>query len=309
MRVLSPAKINIHLRVGPRRHDGFHPLLSWMTTVGLFDTLTFTHVPSTGGAPTPHLTLRCDDPKLPCDQRNLIVKIANALWEESKPDLNIATNLQVFLEKRIPVGAGLGGGSSNGAFALMALNRLWRSGGAADVLSAFAARFGSDLSFFFHGPSSVCRGRGEIVTPIDRPTPRWAVLVLPKLSMPTPDVYRRFDQMNLGRDEDIAIEPDWKSWTALKSEELLPRLVNDLETPAFHIAPALAHLRSRIESAIGRPLRMSGSGSSLFTLFDQQSHAVEVAGKIERDVIKRDESERVVPVEVAPILNDDLSRE
>ena len=309
MRVLAPAKINIHLRVGPRRTDGFHPLMSWMVTVGLFDTLTFqtksdTHVPPTGGSSTSHLSLRCDNPRLPCDQRNLIVKIANAWREESKPDLKNTTDLQVFLEKRIPVGAGLGGGSSDGAFALMALNRLWRSGGAADVLSAFAARFGSDLSFFFHGPSSVCRGRGEIVSPIPRPTARWAVLVLPKRSMPTPDVYRRFDQMNLGREEDIVNEPDWKNWAALKSWELLPRLVNDLEPPAFDIAPDLAHLRSRVETAIGRPVRMSGSGSSLFTLSDEQSHAVEAAEKIERDT-----NERAVPVEVAPIFDDDLQRE
>src|SRR5581483_8619857 len=102
-----------------------------------------------------------------------------------------------------PAGAGLGGGSSDGAFTLMALNRLWKVGGAADVLSAFAARFGSDLSFFFHGPSSVCRGRGEIVSPVERPTARWAVLVLPAISMPTPDVYRRFDAMNLGRHQDV----------------------------------------------------------------------------------------------------------
>ena len=304
MRVLAPAKINIHLRVGPRRPDGFHPLLSWMTTVGLFDTLTFTHIPSTGGASTPHLALRCDNPHLPCDQRNLIVRIADAWREESKPDLNNAADLQVFLEKRIPVGAGLGGGSSDGAFALMALNRLWQSGGAADVLSAFAARFGSDLSFFFHGPSSVCRGRGEIVSPVGRPTARWAVLLLPRLSMPTPDVYRRFDEMNLGRDEDIDNEPDWQTWAALKSEELLPRLVNDLESPAFDIAPALGELRSRTEKSLRRPVRMSGSGSSLFTLFDQQSHAVDAAEKVNRDT-----NEVALPVEVSPVFQDDLNGE
>jgi 4-diphosphocytidyl-2-C-methyl-D-erythritol kinase len=304
MRVVSPAKINIHLRVGLRRPDGFHPLLSWMTTVGLFDTLTFTRVPSTATTPAPHLTLRCDKPDLPCDQRNLIVRIANALAEESKSDFNNATDLQVFLEKRIPVGAGLGGGSSNGAYALMALSRLWGSGGAADVLSAFAARFGSDLSFFFHAPSAACRGRGEIVSPVARPTARWAVLVLPKLSMPTPDVYRRFDRMSLGRDQDVANEPDWNAWTKLKSEELLPRLVNDLEPPAFDIAPALGQLRSNVERMLARPVRMSGSGSSLFTLFDDQSRAAEAAEKI-----KRDANERAVPVEVAPILNDDLRRE
>ncbi len=122
--------------------------------------------------------------------------------------------------------------------------------------------------------------------------------------MPTPDVYRRFDQMNLGVDEDIDNEPDWKTWAALKSEELLPRLVNDLEPPAFDIAPALGELRSRTEKSLHRPVRMSGSGSSLFTLFDEQSHAVDAAEKL-----KRDTNELAVPVEVSPVLKDDLNGE
>ena len=143
-----------------------------------------------------------------------------------------------------------------------------------------------------------------MVSPVARPSARWAVLVLPRLSMPTPDVYRRFDQLNLGREEDVNNEPDWESWTKLSSWELLPRLVNDLEPPAFDIAPTLGQLRSRIERLVGRPVRMSGSGSSLFTLFDQQSHAADAAEKIERDT-----NERALPVEVAPELNDDLQRE
>lgn len=296
MRVLAPAKINLHLRVGPRRQDGFHPLLSWMTTVGLFDTLTFSRLAA--GPQVLPVTLRCDMPGLPCDERNLVVRIASALRNEWGADL---PPVQIDLEKRIPVGAGLGGGSSDGAYALMALNRLWRTGRAADVLSAFAARFGSDLSFFVHGPSSVCKGRGEIVAPVARPSARWAVLVLPRLSMPTPDVYRRFDQMNLGRDEDVENEPDWNRWTTLASEELLPRLVNDLEPPAFIIAPALGELRATVERILGRPVRMSGSGSSLFTLFDRQPEAHDAANRIERDL-----RERAIAVEISPNFTDDL---
>jgi len=302
MRVLAPAKINIHLRVGSRRADGFHPLLSWMTTVGLFDTLIFDRSEPTGSVGAAHLSLRCDLPGLPCDERNLIVRISNALRGEFK--LQDSPDFDVLLEKRIPVGAGLGGGSSDGAFALMALNRLWRSGGAANVLSAFAARFGSDLSFFFHGPSSICTGRGEIVSPIARPTVRWAVLVLPKLSMPTPDVYRRFDAMKLGSDEAIANEPDWARWTKMRSEELLPSLVNDLETPAFDIAPELGDLRNRAEKLLGRTVRMSGSGSSLFTLYDEKSPAVMAA-----EMISRKQNERAIAVEIAPHIKDDLSGE
>jgi len=319
---MAPAKLNLHLRVGPRREDGFHPLLSWMTTVGLFDSLVLEE------DETAAVALQCDLPALPCDERNLVVKIARAWMEVAQSEINApksgagrgapsssraratagpgqvrhAGGIRATLHKRIPVGAGLGGGSSDAARALLALNRLWSTGRAADDLSAFAARFGSDLPFFFFGPSSVCSGRGEIVRPVPRPRARWAVLVLPPLSMPTADVYGRFDQMGLGRMQDLAAEPDWYEWAALGSEELLPRLVNDLEPAAWAIAPALGALRQRVERMLGRVVRMSGSGSSLFTLFDAEPEAKDASARIERDL-----QERAPAVEVAPIFKDDLN--
>ncbi|HEY2589807.1 MAG TPA: 4-(cytidine 5'-diphospho)-2-C-methyl-D-erythritol kinase [Tepidisphaeraceae bacterium] len=343
MQLLAPAKINLHLRVGPRRSDGFHSLLSWFATVGLFDNLVLKqHSPAAGtppggtgagsGAIAPKgmrddaaasVTLECDMPDLPCDERNLVVKIALAFGREVKaadapriypgnagegPDPHRSvgrgnvTAIRAKLQKRIPMGAGLGGGSSDAARTLLALNQLWGVGWAADDLSAFAARFGSDLPFFFHGPSSICRGRGEIVAPIGKPAPRWVVLILPEVSMPTPDVYRTFDAMGLGREADLSDEPDWASWTKLSSLELLPRLVNDLERPAFAIAPQLGELRRRIERIAGRPVRMSGSGSSLFTLFDEEDAAKEASARIVRDAGKR-----APAVELSPSLRDDLN--
>jgi 4-diphosphocytidyl-2-C-methyl-D-erythritol kinase len=133
---------------------------------------------------------------------------------------------------------------------------------------------------------------------------RWAVLVLPKLSMPTPEVYRRFDAMKLGSDEAIVNEPDWNRWTQMGSEELLPRLVNDLETPAFDIAPVLGDLRNRAEQLLGRTVRMSGSGSSLFTLYDDQANALKAA-----EIIARKENEPAIAVEVAPEVKDCLDGE
>jgi len=346
MRLLAPAKINLHLRVGPARADGFHPLVSWMATVGLFDNLVLestkpataqsrrgtgagsgTDAGNTGsgiGGRSAPVALTCDLPGLPCDERNLVVRIALAFGEAvrsgksavpinghpgDQPRRTVGlgepvedTGIRATLQKRIPVGAGLGGGSSDAARTLLALNQLWEAEWAADVLSAFAARFGSDLSFFVYGPSSVCRGRGEVVVPIARPTPGWAVLVLPKLSMPTAEVYRRFDQMKLGRASDVSDEPDWNQWTRLNSLELLPKLVNDLEAPAFAIAPQLGELRARVEELLGRPVRMSGSGSSLFTLFDTESEAKDASARIERDT-----NEIAPAVELSPAVRDDLN--
>jgi 4-diphosphocytidyl-2-C-methyl-D-erythritol kinase len=260
---------------------------------------------------------------LPCDERNLVVKIAQGFARESGAGCVLGvqgraepvsdwdqstqgeiTPIRAMLQKRIPMGAGLGGGSSDAARTLLGLNQLWGCGRAADVLSAFAARFGSDLPFFFHGPSSICRGRGEIVSPIGKPTPRWAVLVLPEITMPTAEVYRRFDEMGLGREHDLTDEPDWNHWLGLKSLDLLPRLINDLEAAAFAISPELGELRNRHERLLGRIVRMSGSGSSLFTLFDEEAEA-----KNASELLQTTFGERAPAVELSPNFRDDLNTE
>jgi 4-diphosphocytidyl-2-C-methyl-D-erythritol kinase len=130
------------------------------------------------------------------------------------------------------------------------------------------------------------------------------LLALPKLAMPTADVYRRFDELGLGRQRDIELEPPWEAWAQLPSEILLPRLVNDLERPAFEIAPPLGELRERIEKVLSRPVRMSGSGSSLFTLFDSREQASEAAETVERQM-----NENLNVVEVSPNIADDLAQE
>jgi len=271
MRLLCPAKINLHLRVGSLRDDGFHPLLSWFCTTGFFDTLVL------GSAGplleqienVPIISLSCDWPELPCDRRNLVVKVGDSWGREAL--LTGATGVypvRAELQKRIPAGAGLGGGSSDGARMLLGLNSLWKTDRTADQLSEFAGRFGSDLPFFFFGPSSICQGRGEIVRPTPRPAPRSVLLILPPIPMPTGDVYRTFDAMKLGRMEEVEREPDWAAWSKLNAVELLERLVNDLEAPAFAVSPKLAALRANIEKLLSRRVRMSGSGSSLFTLYD-----------------------------------------
>jgi 4-diphosphocytidyl-2-C-methyl-D-erythritol kinase len=271
-RTPAPAKINLHLRVGPPTADGFHPLLSWMVTVALFDILEFTLV----DGPPAGIALACDDPAIPVDASNLIVKTASALLETNRASGAVPSRdrgLSISLTKRIPVGAGLGGGSSDGALTLLALDHLLGLKWSAQQLSDFAARFGSDLSFFFHGSSSVCTGRGQIVNPIPIPKPRWAVLILPGIHMATPAVYRHFDEMQSGNRECLQNPPDWWHWTTLSALDLLPRLVNDLEAPAFSLSQPLANLHAKASAAANRIVRMSGSGSSLFTLFDEKDEA------------------------------------
>ena len=251
------------------------------------------------------MLLECDLPGLPCDARNLVVKVANGLADELASDgLAGLAPIRAVLEKRIPMGAGLGGGSSDAARAILGLSQLWGVNRAADLLSGFAARFGSDLPFFFHGPSSICRGRGEIVQPIGKPAPRWAVLILPEIALPTAAVYGKFDELGLGREQNLRDEPDWKHWTALDSAQLLPQLANDLEPAAFAVSSVLGELRDQCEKSLGRIVRMSGSGSSLFTLFDEEAEAKDASAWLTRTM-----DQRASAVEISPNFRDDLNME
>jgi 4-diphosphocytidyl-2-C-methyl-D-erythritol kinase len=266
MRVTAPAKINLHLRVGPPTADGFHPLSSWMVTVGLFDNLEFTLTT------TPGVRLTCDDPGLPTDASNLVVKCATGLLDAA--NLATSTGVDITLHKRIPAGAGLGGGSSDGAFTLLALNRLLNLNWPPDRLASLASRYGSDLAFFCHGPSSICTGRGEIVHPIAPPRVKFAILILPGIHMPTPAVYRKFDEL-LSPTQDSALSTqDYSSWPTLPAQELLTKLINDLEPPAFSLSKPLTDLHENATRILnGRIVRMSGSGSTLFTLYDTGDEA------------------------------------
>ena len=266
MRIVSPAKINLHLRVGPLGKDGFHPILSWMCAVGLHDVM---EMEERG---EPGVSLTCDRADVPVDETNLIVRAGRAL------DRNRGAN--VSLEKKIPLGGGLGGGSSNAAFALIGLNQLWKLSLPVSRLAQIGAGLGSDVPFFLHGPSSICEGRGEKVTPIDAPLPKYAVLIFPRMEISTPAVYRRFDEMKLGLSGAILSGQDWDSWTKWPAERLLGVLVNDLEGPTFSLCPELAAMREGLETMIGRPIRMSGSGSTLFSLADEKDEARKLAGKI-----------------------------
>ncbi len=293
VRLLAPAKINLHLRVGPLGADGFHPLLSWMTGVGLFDKLTLSAIPQVlPKAGDQWVELQCDDASLPCDQNNLVVgagqMLASALEAPAARETRAGQKrgdaagricrVSAALQKRIPTGAGLGGGSSDAASALRGLAKLWNAGLDRAALAGLSLSLGSDVPFFFHGSSSLCRGRGQFVHPTPPPQPRWALLALPAIHVSTPAVYRTFDQMGLGDARPLQEEPDWAAWAKLPARQLLELLVNDLEKPAFAVARELGPLRQRLEAHLGQSVRMSGSGSSLFTLSDDQASA-EIAAK------------------------------
>ena len=297
MRLLAPAKINLHLRVFGVQSDGFHPLMSWMSTVGLFDTIDVEE--TTNG-----IALSCDDPGIPADARNLVYRAAQLMLDERNAQ-PFRVGVKVQLTKQIPAGGGLGGGSSDAGRVLLGLNRLLGMEYPIEKLAPLAGQLGSDVPFFLHGPSSICMGRGEIVHPIAPPRPRWAVLFLPEIAMPTPRVYQVFDSLGLGKAQVSNLgagndQPLWEQWTSLNADELLPRLINDLEAPAFQISPQLGQLRADLERALGRIVRMSGSGSTLFTLFDDSEAAKNAANAIDH------RGTRSIAVELGIVARDDV---
>jgi 4-diphosphocytidyl-2-C-methyl-D-erythritol kinase len=346
MRLLAPAKINLTLRVGPKRVDGFHPLVSWMCTVGLFDTLILeSSRPAGARVATPDfvrsaaidarstqaedccVSLHCDDPALPTDGRNLVVRAAELLARMSgdcgeTPSLTRRTSTaqsdearsigdvvrsdrraSIQLLKRVPSGGGLGGGSSDAARALLGLTRLWQLDLSVDQLQELAAQLGSDVPFFLHGPSSVCTGRGEIVKTIGPPACRACVLILPAITTLTPGVFRRFDELTTVRSVgDWESQPRWEEWITLPALDLLPKLANDLEQPAYDMHPELRRLQQQARELLDRPVRMSGSGSSLFTLCDTLPEAERMVEKL-REQLHIDSK----AVTLAPTIEDDLS--
>jgi 4-diphosphocytidyl-2-C-methyl-D-erythritol kinase len=259
--VIAPAKINLDLRVGQREKNGFHPLVSWMIAVGLFDNLEFELSDSPG------FSMACNNPSLPTDDSNLVLKAAKAIGTRlAKPP-----GVHIRLSKQIPSGAGLGGGSADAAATLIALNYLLGAELPIEELSQIASTIGSDVPFFLFGPSSVCQGRGDRVVPLSLASFFHVVLFRNPIHLPTPQVYRKFDELGLGR---TTLEsPDYGEWTKLGAMDLLEKLENDLEPAAFAVRPELGILRDNLENTIGQRVRMSGSGSCLFTLCDNLRQA------------------------------------
>lgn len=269
----SLSKINLHLRIGSPGADGFHPLRSWMITTDLYDWIEFTRVPE------PVIHMDCNDPSIPTDASNLIIRAATEILNRVEPEDRFQLHIQ--LAKSIPAGAGLGGGSGNAATTLRAVNQMLGNRFSDSELAEIALTLGSDVPFFLGKPSAIATGRGEALQPVPVPKARFAVLILPPFPIPTAQAYRVLDQLRPVADECILDEFDVVYWARQPAMKLLDKLENDLEPAAFAIEPRLGELRSRLESFLERIVRMSGSGSTLFTLFDTLDEAAEGARSVE----------------------------
>jgi 4-diphosphocytidyl-2-C-methyl-D-erythritol kinase len=244
--LLSPAKVNLFLRVVARRPDGYHELASLFQVISLMDKLHF--------ALDFKDSLSCTDPTLPTDSSNLVMKAANLF--RSKTGLNFGVNIH--LEKNIPHQSGLGGGSSNAATTLWALNQLCGKPASLEVLMAWSSEIGSDVTFFLSEGTAYCTGRGEIVRsmPALPDTKMW--VVKPDFGLSTPMIYQNLKVEQLQkRDPKVCLHHFYQE---------SPVFFNDLELPAFAVMPQLINLKHSLLSAGFHTVLMTGSGSAFFCI-------------------------------------------
>ena len=266
--VSAPAKINLHLEVLGLRGDGFHELAMVMQSIDLADQLDCENTADG------RLTLSCDQPGLSCGDDNLILRAARLLRERSG---FAELGARMHLQKRIPIGAGLAGGSSDGAAALVALNTLWGLGQSVAQLEALAADLGSDMPFCVAGGTQLCFGRGERLEALPAVTAPMGVLLVknPSISVSTPWAYgeckrQRFNQYLEGESAFEQRRQVLRSsaWLRPLRAQLPPPLRNDLQEVVAPLNSSVQQALKLLEPLSGQiGVAMSGSGPSCFALF------------------------------------------
>jgi len=262
MEFLAPAKVNLSLRVLGRRDDGFHELESLMCPVSVFDTLEVTRRRE-------GLEFTCDDPTLPVGEDNLVVRAARLFCGAC----GVEPQVRIALTKRIPHGAGLGGGSSDAATTLLALDRLFATRLSREALAAMAADLGSDVPFFIDQGAAMIRGRGERVEPVRFPHALPLLLIKPPFGVPTPWAYSRWkDARDIPGMQYAAQTFPWGE------------LVNDLERPVFEKHIFLADLkRWLLAQPEAAGALMAGSGATVFAVLRDPDAAPALGQRVTRE--------------------------
>lgn len=260
----APAKINLGLHVLKRREDRYHEIETVMQMVSLFDDLLVEEGPR-------GILVETDHRDLPAGRGNLIYRAADLLAEASRT----APAVRLRLVKRIPVSAGLGGGSSDAAAALIGLNRLWDLSYPRERLMELAGRIGMDVPFFLFSATALARGRGDLLEKLASPAPPlWLLLVHPGFGISTRTAYQGLKLGLTTENKHISIR-----------EFTIPALgrgglENDLEKVAFEEYPVLREMKHSIEKLGALSVSMSGSGPTIFGVFPDREKALEARGAL-----------------------------
>jgi 4-diphosphocytidyl-2-C-methyl-D-erythritol kinase len=264
----APAKINLFLEVLGKRNDGYHEIQTVMQEIDLVDNLQFEEIQE-------GVRLKCNDKNIPSDANNLACKAANLILNEC----GIKKGVLISLEKNIPVGAGLGGGSSDAATALKALNLLWKIELNDAELMEFAAKLGSDIPFFIKGKTSLCSGRGEKITPIEVENEMNYLIIFPHINISTTTIYRNLKIDLTKKRKNVSF-----FLNALKHHKatgISKLLFNRLEEVVFATYPDLLDVKRALDHFGFCGLSISGSGSAFFGLCNDRQQAEAIKGKIE----------------------------
>lgn len=265
MQLFAPAKINLRFKILRRREDGFHEVETLMAPISLGDELAIEPDDRVDG-----ISFSCDDPSLPASEDNLVLRAARSFFSEIK----VEPRVRIELRKRIPHGAGLGGGSSDAASTLLGLNEIQGNPLSLPRLTSLAAALGSDVPFFLYRSAAVCRGRGEKVEPIGE-LPKLSLLLLkPEFGVPTPWAYRQ-----------------WRDSRELPGIDYAPQslgelvLENDLERPVFQKYVFLARMKSwlRAQREVAAAL-LSGSGSTTFAILRNGARSDALAARAKEEL-------------------------
>jgi 4-diphosphocytidyl-2-C-methyl-D-erythritol kinase len=265
VKIRAPAKVNLFLRVLGRRRDGYHLLDTLIVPVSLYDDIEIRRLPAKPQeSANPRITIACDNPAVPAGEENLAYRAAQVLLA----GVDRRISVHIYIQKRIPLGAGLGGGSTDAAATLLGLNRLFKLNLSTARLERLALRLGADVPFFIRARPARAHGIGEVLRPVHRMVRFWLVILYPGFPVATASVYKKLSKKL------TKYTPRNSIATFLERFDRLPDLfVNDLESVTLESYPKIRLLKEKLlrEGAAGG--LMSGSGSSVFGVFGSKGLA------------------------------------
>jgi 4-diphosphocytidyl-2-C-methyl-D-erythritol kinase len=265
LEISAPGKINLILRILDRRSDRYHNLWSLIQAVELADTVTIEA--SNSG----RIVLSCDGAPLPEDSQNLAYRAAAAALAKT----GCAGGVRIHIQKRVPVAAGMGGGSSDAAAAIRGVGALFDTRWTPEEMNAIGRDIGSDVPVFFYGPTALVEGRGERVTPLTPPPVAWIVLVNPGISIPTAWAYEQLAETRKRTEERVSPPPSQAVTPecALNWQVLLQHVQNDFGPVMEDIHPVLRDIRVRLLEQGALVALLSGSGSTVFGVYPTEDAA------------------------------------
>jgi 4-diphosphocytidyl-2-C-methyl-D-erythritol kinase len=270
IKVAAPAKINLYLEILGKRPDGYHEIETVMQSVSLYDYISIENHNKDA------IEFTCSNPKLTTGEDNLVVKAARLFQKES----NIFRGVKIHLDKNVPIGAGLGGGSGDAVATLLGLNKLWQVGYDENRLISLAGKLGSDTPFFVRGNTAICKGRGEIITPYFSNVTYNFIIVYPRFEVSTAIVYKNFIISLTKNLKDVRLF--LQSFDSGSPEKMGHCLFNRLEDVVFELYPDIKKLKGILEGFGFCGILLSGSGSALYGLCRGRDNAKEIEQKIKQ---------------------------